>query len=376
MRLSRSDMQWLSGFEGYHYAVDNCGRYADTLRLMRDYVSGGTCVIDLGMYPGHLALLAGKHYGAKVMGLSFSHSSTFEGRMRKEGIEVIETDITKENLPFDEGSFDVAICTEIIEHLDRPLDLLMKANRILKTNGVLILSTPNHASLKNRVNLFFGKPTNQHLFGVDHVYQMNEWVHKREYTIGELGRLLEPVGFRIEKVQYTELEHPPDSFRTRVTQLLKKVLYLRQSLKGGIILAARKTRAAEYTSVVPGVLRSSVRAVPESVIAKPSEEIDLKVVAQNAGDTVWLRENGEGYGFVQLGGHLSDGNNALVHFDYLRHPLSRDVAPRETEEIALRFKAPSSGGKYTLELDMVNEGISWFKDYGSVTARVKLDVRK
>ena len=375
MRLSHSDMKWLSSYEGYHYAVNNSGRYADTLDLMRKCVRPGSVVIDLGMYPGHLALLAKRYLHAQMTGLSFAHSSSFERQMAKEGIRIVETDISEGDLPFEEQSFDAAICTEIIEHLDRPLDLLMKANHLLKPGGILILSTPNHASLKNRVNLLIGKPTNQHLFGVEHAYQMNEWVHKREYTSGELRRLLEPVGFDIEEVRYTKLEHPADSLRTVLTHLLKGVLYMKQSFKGGIILAARKVRSAEYTSAVPHALRSSIRASVDSIRTKPGHEISLEIVATNTGDTTWLRENNSGYGFVQTGAHLLEGDS-LVDYDFLRHPLPANLAPGESVSMELRFHAPKRTGEFIIELDMVNEGISWFKDSGSRTTMVRLVVEE
>ena len=43
-----------------------------------------------------------------------------------------------------EESFDVAIATEVIEHLVRPRDLPRFATRLLQAGGYLIISTPYH----------------------------------------------------------------------------------------------------------------------------------------------------------------------------------------------------------------------------------------
>ncbi len=48
-----------------------------------------------------------------------------------------------EALPFAAGSFDLVVAFEVIEHLDRWQELLAEAKRVLKTAGVLLVSTPN-----------------------------------------------------------------------------------------------------------------------------------------------------------------------------------------------------------------------------------------
>jgi GT2 family glycosyltransferase/SAM-dependent methyltransferase/glycosyltransferase involved in cell wall biosynthesis len=48
------------------------------------------------------------------------------------------------NIPFETGSFDVVTSFELIEHLPRATDYLAEVRRVLKPDGVLIVSTPNH----------------------------------------------------------------------------------------------------------------------------------------------------------------------------------------------------------------------------------------
>jgi ubiquinone/menaquinone biosynthesis C-methylase UbiE len=50
-----------------------------------------------------------------------------------------------EALPFADGSFDLVLAFEVIEHLDRWQQLLSESKRVLRPGGVLLVSTPNKA---------------------------------------------------------------------------------------------------------------------------------------------------------------------------------------------------------------------------------------
>lgn len=71
-------------------------------------------------------------------------------------------------LPFEDESFDVVTSFETLEHLHERSTFLSELHRVLKTNGVLLLSTPN-ANYTMPVN---GKPSNP--------------FHIHEYTPDEL----------------------------------------------------------------------------------------------------------------------------------------------------------------------------------------------
>ncbi len=54
-------------------------------------------------------------------------------------------------LPFAEGSFDVVVAGEVIEHVPHPDLLLAELRRVLAPHGRLVLSTPNIVGWANRV---------------------------------------------------------------------------------------------------------------------------------------------------------------------------------------------------------------------------------
>jgi SAM-dependent methyltransferase len=54
-------------------------------------------------------------------------------------------------LPFEESLFDLVICTEMFEHLLWPQQLLKEVKRILRENGLILVSVPNITSLTYRI---------------------------------------------------------------------------------------------------------------------------------------------------------------------------------------------------------------------------------
>jgi SAM-dependent methyltransferase len=47
-----------------------------------------------------------------------------------------------EKIPVQDSSFDIALLSEVLEHLENPYDVLDEINRILKSEGVLFITVP------------------------------------------------------------------------------------------------------------------------------------------------------------------------------------------------------------------------------------------
>ena len=60
-----------------------------------------------------------------------------------------------EKLPVKENCFDIVVCSEIIEHIENPWKLFMDSKKVLKKDGILIVTTPNVQSLFSRIKFFF-----------------------------------------------------------------------------------------------------------------------------------------------------------------------------------------------------------------------------
>lgn len=71
----------------------------------------------------------------------------------------IVCDLNREGLilPVEDQTFDLILCTEVLEHLLWPQRLLEEMHRILAPGGKILLSVPNIASLAYRIAWLMGR---------------------------------------------------------------------------------------------------------------------------------------------------------------------------------------------------------------------------
>ena len=121
----------------------------------------------------------------------------------KNEIEFKHCDITKE-IPFPTNYFDYVLLMEVIEHLRNPYVVMPEINRIIKTDGFLIISTPNILNLKSRLRfLFEGAYEYFREPPLDQVKNPKEVIfnlHLIPYRYHELEYLLSAAGFKVENI--------------------------------------------------------------------------------------------------------------------------------------------------------------------------------
>jgi 2-polyprenyl-3-methyl-5-hydroxy-6-metoxy-1,4-benzoquinol methylase len=218
------------------YIIDNYGRIIETVRVLNRHLKPNGRLLDLGIYPGHIALILGKKIGIRVFGVALTTSKVFENKMKRNQINIIKSDLDRQEIPFDDGTFQVVLCSEVIEHLDSPSHLLREAFRVLVDDGILILTTPNIARIRNRKSFFFhGISPNICPPGEYNPFSCHEWVHFREYTLEEIKKLLTGNSFQLVESKYLINQHFDENrLRTMVKGLMPR------SLRRGIIVVAHK----------------------------------------------------------------------------------------------------------------------------------------
>lgn len=137
--------------------------------------------LDVGCATGRL-LLHLKDLGWKVQGVEVCRPAADYGRLHR---DLAIATLPLEQCSFGAHSFDVVHASHLIEHLEDPRSFLGEVHRILSPRGLLMLTTPNEASLQARV---MGKKWRSLI--EDHVHL---------FSARNLGRLLEEQGFTILK---------------------------------------------------------------------------------------------------------------------------------------------------------------------------------
>jgi hypothetical protein len=117
---------------------------------------------------------------------------------------------------------------------------------------------------------------------------------------------------------------------------------------------------------------------PAKLRAGQKETVVVRV--KNGSDVVWWARGAEFNNsnsnkfYIALGDlWLQEDGKLLTEMDG-RIGLPKDLRPGEEIEVPLSISAPTTPGNYILEVDLVQEQVSWFHDKGSPTARTNVTV--
>lgn len=97
-------------------------------------------ILDVGCGEGFtLELLHDKKIGEKLEGVDFLKTAIEIGKKERPFLTLKEGTIYK--LPYKDNSFDLVICSEVLEHLEDPKKALEELHRV--TKKYIVLSVPN-----------------------------------------------------------------------------------------------------------------------------------------------------------------------------------------------------------------------------------------
>jgi SAM-dependent methyltransferase len=151
-------------------------RHEVVYQRLRDRCAGSD-VLEAGCGEGYGADLIAD-VARQVIGLDYDEATVAHVRARYPRVNMRHGNLAE--LPLPDGSVDVVVNFQVIEHLwDQP-QFVAECLRVLRPSGVLLMSTPN------RVTFSPGRDTPINPF------------HTRELNAGELGELLENAGFTLE----------------------------------------------------------------------------------------------------------------------------------------------------------------------------------
>jgi SAM-dependent methyltransferase len=137
-------------------------------------------ILDVGCGTGANLLMLSKYGDAEGVDVS-EDALAF---CRERGLEKVKLGAGEE-LPYEDGSFDLVTAFDVVEHMDDDLAGLTEMRRVLRPGG--------------RVLLFV--PAFMFLWGL----QDDVSNHRRRYRLPELRRVLEQAGFEVERTTYANI---------------------------------------------------------------------------------------------------------------------------------------------------------------------------
>ncbi|GGG06135.1 putative S-adenosylmethionine-dependent methyltransferase [Rhodococcoides trifolii] len=138
---------------------------------------------------------SGEGYGAdllaatasRVIGLDYDAFTADHVAVKYPRVSMVRGNLA--TLPLADGSVDVVVNFQVIEHLWDQVQFLSECHRVLAPGGILLISTPN------RITFSPGRDTPLNPF------------HTRELNAAELRELLEDAGFDVDDL--TGVHHGP-----------------------------------------------------------------------------------------------------------------------------------------------------------------------
>ncbi len=181
------------------YLRESLRRFLYTLSLIPD---GSGNLLEIGSNPYYMTLLVKKFKSYEIYSTNF-FSEALPPRSRQSQ-RVVDTatgemstlefehfNVERDEFPYPDGFFDVVLFCEVLEHLVYdPMFTLRNIHRVLKKDGVLIVTTPNVARYQNVERMLNGENIYDPYSGYGAYGR-----HNREYTRDELHRLLAQFGF-------------------------------------------------------------------------------------------------------------------------------------------------------------------------------------
>lgn len=141
-------------------------------------------IIDLGAADGRmLDAVHQKYKHAHCMGVEYNQELVDFAKAKFPYLKIVQGDI--HSLDFLGNSFDVGIATAVIEHVSNPVKIISEIKRVLKPNGIFILTSP--------------VPLWEHLATL--VGHLKRGQHKTVITLKQLKSLVTNSGFTVLKAQ-------------------------------------------------------------------------------------------------------------------------------------------------------------------------------
>ena len=138
--------------------------------------------------------------------------------------------------------------------------------------------------------------------------------------------------------------------------------------------AQHRPPQADPLSVPPvqGAFDASYADLSIPAVLPASTEVLVELTVHNMSWREWRSEDTPQP--VMLSYHWSDSRGRSLVYDGLRTPLRRPAAPGASWRAAMRLLTPTVAGKHVLEIDLVEEGASWFSVAGVPPLKVPVRI--
>ena len=159
------------------------------------------------------------------------------------------------------------------------------------------------------------------------------------------------------------IQHAPPPVQIAALVELQRVLR-----PGGVMVVQIPAGPVLPDPLPDDAMRAEIAAVDVPAAVTAGARVPVRVRLTNRGTLTWPLNRG-----IRLGNHwVSDRAEST---DDGRQELPGPVPPGGSTVVDLMVTAPAEAGEYTLEIDLVQEGVTWWEQAGSEVLRAPVTVR-
>lgn len=184
-----------------HYQ-QNLNRYLKMIEVVLP-LSKSNKILDIGAGFCYLSKFF-KRQGYEIYAIDFFYGNIPKVRCEQHHIPFFPLNVEVDDLPFEKDFFDVIILGEVIEHFTySPLIPLEKIQKVLKKDGLLILTTPNIfriielLKIFSGYNFFYNQISPHQSKPIWYKEKRFYYRHNKLYSMKELRQIMIQAGFRI-----------------------------------------------------------------------------------------------------------------------------------------------------------------------------------
>jgi len=130
-------------------------------------------------------------------------------------------------------------------------------------------------------------------------------------------------------------------------------------------------QASATVQLLPKEAYQAEISAQESLVARAGESVSIPVTVKNISSVLWQASSISG---IALGNHWQNEQAEIIQWLDGRVEFDQDLAPNAEITLSLTISAPMEVGNYYLELDLLEEGLTWFEKKGSKTCKVQVEV--
>ena len=161
------------------------------LKIIASWIEPESKVLGLGCGEGDLLYWLKKEKNVRETGIEIEESKVV--KCIEKGISVLQGDINKEMEDYPDNAFDYAICSQTLQQVYEPSNLMHSMMRVAKMG---VVSFPNFGHIKVRMQLAFtGRaPVTREL-----PYSWHDTPNIRVLSLNDFQKFSDQVGFKILK---------------------------------------------------------------------------------------------------------------------------------------------------------------------------------